>query len=652
MNLDRLSHLLSLILVATLAACGSSSDDGDSFVLRTTSHAAEPTGEIVVRGQALVYLASEVFTGPTGTDLNGDGDKLDHAAVAVNLASTSERVIGVAARSGAIVGSQFFVVVDEGEDSHDWNGDLDTNDVVLLNWSEATGVTTFVDLVDLESGEKPLAVDARLFYTSGTSLGMTDETSLRYVTDTNPTLPVVVFNTAGAGTLEVHLLREDEGLLFCRADETDNGADLNADGDATDLFVLALLDGTLPDGRVKSTALAMADDESPVDAHELSTGGWLAAFLVDELAQGNTNLNAQALFSQPLLPESCAGTPDIDTNDQVLHYLDTVSFFTGTPPVDTGLVGSERVLAFEGFVAAISSEADSNCDLNEDSDSTDDVARWVATGPTVAPERDAALMHALATSIPGGSRGLSVLDNRLVAVVDEEDDDNDLDGVPLIDFDLVGWIEPGVVPPTWHFAHQSSSRADHGTGIFDSMGDSEPFAGTSWMASDSVLTNDGRRLGLTFLEEVPGTNPNVSSLNTNVDCGLVAKDSDKTDALPVWADFESGPVLDFDGVGYSVDSANPGIEITPNFVFFRVSEAADNRDYNADGVANDVVLFRNPLGSCGPVPMATSSTLPGPVIITDGTFFGAAFLSSETQAGVDFDGDGDTSDLVVRFFRF
>src|SRR5262249_17848031 len=129
------------------------------------------------------------------------------------------------------------------------------------------------------------------------------------------------------------------------------------------------------------------------------------------------------------------------------------------------------------------------------------------------------------------------------------------------------------------------------------------------------------------------------------------KDNDVTDALPVWADFESGPILDFDGMGYAVDKNNPGIEIAANFAFFRVSESDDNRDYNNDGAKDDVVLFRNPLTTCGPVPMATSSTIASQVIFTD-RLTGAAFFSSEAEAELDFNNDGDTSDIVVRYFRF
>src|SRR5262249_49236704 len=254
----------------------------------------------------------------------------------------------------------------------------------------------------------------------------------------------------------------------------------------------------------------------------------------------NTNLNDPLLFTQPLLPESCT-TPDADATDEILFYLNFASFLAGTTtPIDTGLAGEDRVLAFKGFVATISPEGSSNCDLNEDGDSLDEVARWVATTTPVAPESDANLMHALATGIGGGSKGLAVLDDRLIGVVDEAADNKNLDNKPQ-NHDLVGWIDPALSTPSWHFAHQSSSTRSIGTGGFDTLGNSEPFAGTSWMAPEAI----NGRLPMTFLEEVPGTNPNVGSLNTNLDCNLVQKDNDVTDALPVWADFESGPILDF-----------------------------------------------------------------------------------------------------------
>jgi hypothetical protein len=64
-----------------------------------------------------------------------------------------------------------------------------------------------------------------------------------------------------------------------------------------------------------------------------------------------------------------------------------------------------------------------------------------------------------------------------------------------------------------------------------------------------------------------------------------------------------------------------------------------------------MVLFRNPLTSCEPIPMGTASIVPGQVLITD-RVTGGAYFADESMAGVDFNEDGDTGDIVVRHFRF
>ncbi len=251
--------------------------------------------------------------------------------------------------------------------------------------------------------------------------------------------------------------------------------------------------------------------------------------------------------------------------------------------------------------------------------------------------------------------GLACLEDRFIAVVSEAQDSRDLDG-KVQNHDLVGWLDPAASPTaTWAFAHQDVAPS-FGTGIFqDTDGDgipnpengkSEPYAGTGWLAAEEV---DGR-LGVTFQEQVPGTDPLVASINNNVACDIVIKDTDLIDVMPVWLDFE-GQVLDFDGIGFSVDPANAGIVVAFSIAYFRVDEAADNRDYNGDWALDDVVLMRNVTIACGPVFMATSSNVQGPVIVTDG-LFGAAFLSSEAMAGMDLNGDGDMTDLVVQHFLF
>jgi hypothetical protein len=134
------------------------------------------------------------------------------------------------------------------------------------------------------------------------------------------------------------------------------------------------------------------------------------------------------------------------------------------------------------------------------------------------------------------------------------------------------------------------------------------------------------------------------------------RDADVTDALPIFTDFENnGSVLDFDGVGFAVFPTNPGIVIARGSGFFRVSEQQDNRNYNGstgDTDMADAILIRNSTSTCGPAVMGTASGLVGPVITTDGVR-GAAFVTSESQEnGRDLNGDGDSGDLVVRWFRF
>jgi hypothetical protein len=413
---------------------------------------------------------------------------------------------------------------------------------------------------------------------------------------------------------------------------------------------------------VVPVGLALDGPTAPFDAVRMGQGDWIAAFLVDELDQGATSLNDPALFPTPVVPASCAGTPDLDTDDQVLFWLPLLDFVSGAAqPVNTGLAGQDRVIVLRAplagdsaAIATLESEMRATCDLNEDGDMDDVVARWVETLPGSSPPADPAELRAIANALPGGAMGLSSLRTRLVAAVDEAADSRDIDGKPG-DHDLIGWLDPfdGALA-TWDFDHRGPDTGI-GTGIFedvdgDGIGDPgigrvEPFAGTSWLSDDSEFNV----LPATFLEEVPGSNPRVGSLNTNDRCGLLLKDNDVTDALPTWLDFNRSKTLDFDGVGYAVDRTNAGLVIAVGTVFFRVDEAADSRDYDRDGVLDDIVLMRNPTHFCGPVPMGPVGRQQGPVIVTDG-FQGALFLGDETQSGDDFNGDGDSNDLVVRYF--
>ena len=627
---------LPLFLVP-LVACSSGDDDDDSFDVHTASASYAPASDVVVGGRWAVYFADELFTGAAGTDFNSDGDTDDQCAFAVRLSKSGDTSLGVAALAAAIVNDEIYLVVDETEDDVDWDGQNGIGDLVLLHWSMDAGVLTWVDtLAAAMRTLPPVVVEDRVFYAAAADPTGPDGTTLRAVDDALPTTPVEVLNMAGGGTLFCTPLGERDGLLFLACDETEDAVDLNGDADTNDEYVLALYGARDTATRVKVTGVALADEDAPFEADPIGSDDYLVAFLVSEDAQ-DANLNDQADFTQPLVPNSCAGTPDTDQEDQVLFFLHFQDFLAGTEmPISTGLAGVDRVIAVEDFVATLSPEDDATCDLNDDGDTNDVVARWVEASTPVTPPRDSTQLHAVATSLPGGAHGIAGLSDRFVIVVDEAADDRNLDGSAL-DHDVVGQLDPtDGFSALWTFEHESSSNPSHGTGI-----PGRPFAGASWMAPDEEVG----RLGIGFQEAVPNTD-----LNDDGPCLLGQKDRDAIDTLPVWADFE-GDVLDFDGLGFALVADNCGIVIARNWAFFRVSESADATDYNGDGDMNDTILGRNPTGTCDPVLMSVSNTEDGPAIATDGDR-GGAFLASEFLAGRDLNGDGDTNDLVVRYFEF
>jgi hypothetical protein len=630
--------LLAALLVALLVGCSGGGGGGSSFTVRTTTNPVDPESPIIVGGNWLVYLAFEPLAG-TGTDLNGDGDTDDHVAVAVKLSKSTETVLEVAAVDGAIIEDEIYLVVDEEEDDHDWSGANGTEDLVLLHWSLETETLVFVDTLDPESeGVSLLVVGDFLFYASESDpTPGSDETSLRRIDPALPTTGVIVENTIGGGILHPTLLGDDSGLVFLLLDESVEGGDLNGDADSDDEYVLALLNGTDDDERIVTVGLAVADEDAPFAAYATDRDDWLVAFLVNEADQGGVSLNPLMLDGQTINPDSC-NVADVDSDDDVLHFLEYEDFLLGAAPENTGLVGRDRVIVVEDYVATLSLESDAGCDINEDGDPLDTVVRWTGID-VVMPRRLAAQLLAVDPDVPGGSFGFAALEDRFVAIIDEAQDSANHDGKPG-NHDLVAWLDPadGFTGALWTFAHESSNE-NWGTGIAG-----EPYAGASWMADEE----EGGRLALAFQEEVPNLNLN----NFSLDCDALTKDGDRTDSLPIWLDFENGPVLDFDGVGFALSESNAGIVVAGGYAFFRVSEIDDATDYNLDGDTGDVILMRNPLAACAPKAMATSHPQFGPVIVTEFGARGAAFLCSELLAGLDLNDDGDSNDTLVRYFRF
>jgi len=630
-----------VLLALTLGGCSWIGDLFDSggggspfvpaFSPASTEHAADSGTPVLVDERYLAFLARENGTGALGTDLNGDGDLLDTVPVVVNMFTGFSHVPGASAEDIALIGSRLFFVTDEDRDGFDWDNDGTPNDLVLLQAFTGKGAPTYVATLDPFGGTgEILRVGDRLYFIEAPPAPFAaPATTLSYVTGTAPTVPVRVLNGDVANTLRPRIIGSDEGLLFLFQDETVEGRDLNGDADATDGFVLALVDATDASAVVQSVALAVPGADAPLRA--LSTGSfdWLVGFLVDEAAQGATNLNDPASFQVAWQPPQCIGFEDADATDDVLHFLDFAAWSADpitNPPVNTGLVGVDRIVAVAGspnYLATISDEAsEGGCPLNGDGDGVDRILRWLPAQAPALPFTNVNELVALADPA-GGTHGVTVLDDRFIAAVSEADDGRDHNNNPAQNANLVAWLDP----------------SDGGGAVFtyNHAAVGESYAGTNWI-SDTVV--DGR-LPLAMREDVAS-----QPLNSG--------DLDVLDSVAAFARFDpADPTdLDFPAATVAVDKDRAQIVVARGVAFYIVEESDDNRDWNEDtNLTNDFDLFRTDLDDLSETAFISeyfSFDFPKPVVNGD---IGVAVLANEIVAGEDLNGDLDTNDFVVLWFR-
>jgi len=639
----------TLFLLGTGAACGAllltgacsggGGGSSSSFEIRTTSQSVAASTPLVIAGKNLAFLADEATTGTTGTDFNGDMDKIDSIAVVVDLNTNQQTVLNVAAQELVWISNELYLVTDEGLDDFDWNTDLDTDDLVLLHWSAAAGSVAHID--DLVAGaDRHFVVrGTNLFYATATVPVGALASNIEVISAATPLVHTPIPTTDVVGPLVFEILHQEEGLIFLGIDESDPtvARSVNGDGDTTDARVLALLDGTNALGVIRNTELALSSTEDlVVRARSSGSHDWDVGFLVSEADQDATNFNDPALFSASWKPTQCIGDEDADATDLVLHFLDFAGWNTApltSPPRNSGLVGGRRIAIANGFIATISLESDEGtCDLNQDGDTTDNVVRWTQlTAGAILPLNNPDDLRAL-QDVPGGTRGLAVLDGRFVILVSEANDEVDVDGGGLT-HNLLAWLEPTTTPHAWDFTHGSGNNT---------------FVGATWMAE----TTDRSRLCVALPENIAGQN-----INLHVPA-VPGEDTDTNDSVPTFADFSSATSLIFPGVAVAVDLDNAGITIGKNVVFYRVSEADDRRDWNGDADETDFILMRTSLSQARTDAMGVLNniTLGGESTFavtfdTAATPQGAAYVLDEAIRGVDVNADGTLS-FVVQFFRY
>ncbi|MCP3916354.1 MAG: hypothetical protein GY711_12425 [bacterium] len=639
------STLLALALA--LVSCSGSSSSSSSassanFNVQRTRQAVGAAAPVIVSGRWVGYPASEAGTGPSGTDWNEDGDIGDSIFVAVNTQKRKQRVLDVAAETSipapntlAFVGSDFFMIVSEINDSRDWNGDIDTVDTVLLHWTSGMSEPEFVDEIGGTGSMRMVSTGGRLYYVSADIPTLSQRTNLRAVSVDGGLVVGEVGTTfvdPGMDGLRVELAGEAGGLLALTIDENLEG-EITGDADGTDGHVLCFLDGTSAGQLIAVTSKAISGEVPAWAVRERGAGDWLVGFLVDESEQGQ-NLNDPGLFPPGIWqPAQCIGLDDTDTDDEVLHWLEYASFAAGLTGVEnTGLVGQttggiQSVVVAGDYVGTVSLEADEGsqaaippgCDLNADGDKSDFVFRWSEARVGAVPEGDSSRLHAVVASIPGGTNGVVSLGNIFVLLVSEGADGRDHDGRPGTNFNLLAARNPAG-SGAWNF--------DHGA-----------FVGATWMAPDGRQSDE--RFFVAFPESVEGFDLNG--------------DGDTADSIPTFPERGNGLDLNFPGVGRAISSTNAGINAGGGTVFYRVSEMAQGlTDINGDGDVNDFILERGNFSSGSTNTMGTLNTIGRDAVeLSKDNVRAAAFVVHEAAQGVggtDFNDDGDTSDWVVSYF--
>jgi hypothetical protein len=638
------SILACAVTLALLSACNNQKDDEFRFrPVNTGLPTSAVAPKLLVHERYLAFLADEAAAGGQNfNSVSGDADADDHVATIVNMVSRETFNIGVAARDFAFLGGHLFLEVDEAEDSRDWSSDGMADDIVLLRVAAAAATNASVQFValvrDTSEGVHMLVSDNdRLFFTS-LNTAAPGETTLSVIKLVGgvPAAPEVIDDADGNTRDFPLLLGEDSNVVFAALDETAEGDILNGDGAADDEFVLALIDATATDPKLKNVALPMADGDSPVRALEIG-GEWVVAFLVDETAHGAGSLN-DSNDHPGLQPPHCSGN-DTDTTDEVLHHLrfDTVAGApTLTAVTNTGLAGVDRVLLVKNgantFVATLVPEGDEgNCatGLNADGDTNDRVLRWlraVPAGGAIFTDIDGFVAIA---NVDGGLHGVTDLAGRWIAVIDEAADGNSTwDGIPGTDNDIVAWLDPS-----------------------DGLG-------AQWTTDHDAATNGVQAVGTTFLDEMASRQRVFMGFQESVaNLAINGRDTDKLDSIPVFVRFDPNDAddLDFPGPAVATHDNRIGTVIENDVAYYRVDESDDNFDWNGDGDKLDEVLFRTTVSTLDDsFFIATLNALPIPAVVTDSNDVGAAWLVQESMLsgiGGDLNGDGDTDDFFVFYMR-
>lgn len=205
----------------------------------TTNLALASSGNLEVSGNLVAFVVRESAQG--NTDLNGDGDTNDNFVVHVYHATTGITTnLALASNSSqALVSGNLvaFLVSEPAQGNTNLNGDTDTNDDVVHVYNATTGITTNLGLAS--AGSPEVSGNLVAFLVSEPAQG---NTHLNGDTDTNDNVVHVYDATTGITTnlgLQSSFFPRVSGNLvaFVVNESAQGNTDLNGDGDATDVVI-------------------------------------------------------------------------------------------------------------------------------------------------------------------------------------------------------------------------------------------------------------------------------------------------------------------------------------------------------------------------------------------------------------------------------
>ncbi|MHC4136908.1 MAG: hypothetical protein ACYTDU_09545 [Planctomycetota bacterium] len=512
------------------------------------------TGPVLASDRHFAFLVVEAAQG--GADFNGDGDASDAVWFVYDpnrppgpvnpfntlLATPPNGLVGAATTGG------FVLLQSEGSAGVDLNGDGDVLDTIPTAFDGGLFVVSTAVIPPHAAGTPLVARAGRVLVAAAEQAATADlngdgdqiDTTLGYV---DFTVGLAVFRPVGntfARAIANHPYALTDGAAVYFIDEaSDNGIDLNNDGDATDAIVAVngIAAGTqerLPfNPAIPSLALAGATSVG------IGAGPNRAIVAIDEAGQGNLDLNN-----------------DFDTVDYILAWINT-SGAPGTmnitaPPYT--LAPQTPVIDGVRGVVAVSEPAMTffGIDLNADGDTTDAVAYLLDTSAT--PGLMINLSLAVATMAMNGN-------DAMIGVFEPFQGGADLNGNSVVSDVVQFYFDLGDQPHTMR-----------GLGIVSNR------------LTFFRTATDELRIGALLGE---GQSPNFDDLNGDgdvLDTGLDLIHLDVTRNPPTII----VPTPYF--AGTAAAGMAPPIAIGDDVFVFPSQEAARNTDLNGDGDMADTVL--------------------------------------------------------------